>query len=595
MSPTWTTAIADWRERLTDRRELIPFDPLFPDEAAAAWAIFESLTLTDVAGKPTFGQVARPWIRKFVEAIFGSYDAETGRRLIQYYMLLIAKKNSKSTLAAGVMVTALVRNWRESGEFYVLAPTKEVAENSYTPAADMAREHPVLRTILKPCAGRVIEHRNTGATLKVVAADSETVSGKKTIGLLVDELWLFGKRASAGNMLLEAEGGLASRPEGFSIYLSTHSDSPPQGVFKEKLDEFRAIRDGKIADAKKLPVLYEFPDPLLKDDKFRERQYWHITNPNLGASVDPEYLAGKMAEAERAGRAQLSGFYAKHLNVPIGQGLRADGWAGAELWQRRGDPSLSLAEILDRSELVTVGIDGGGLDDLLGLSIIGRERDTKRWLAWGCALISTIGIGRRKANAQDYLTFKRAGELIVFRFDLDVADLTDDDEALTELVCDALPAEKTTEGWTPDVAYVVGVIKDIHERGLLAKVGVDAMGIGTIVDALATAGITQDAELLYAVRQGIGLMGAFKTIERKLADGSFRHGGGPLLSWSVGNLRLIQTPTAVRVAREESGFGKVDVAMALANAGALMAANPELPSDASVYDADRGLLVLSAV
>ncbi len=587
--PVWSTAIPDWRERLIDSRPLIAMPPLFPIEAEAALEIFKSLQVVDVAGRPPFGDIGREWVFDFVRAVFGAYDVECGRRLIQYFLLLISKKNGKSTLAAAIMITALIRNWRESGEFYILAPTKEIADNSYTPAADMVRSHPVISSILKPSAGRVIEHRNTGAFLKVVAADSETVSGKKTIGLLVDEVWLFGKRSGAANMLIEAEGGLASRPEGFVIYLSTHSDAPPQGVFKEKLEEFRAVRDGKVIDPKKLPVLYEFPERLLKDNEFADRKYWHITNPNLGASVDPDYIAGKIAEARRSGRAQLASVFAKHLNVPIGQGLSADGWAGAELWDRRANPKLTLEEILDRCEVVTIGIDGGGLDDLLGLAVIGRERETKRWLAWGHALVSTIGVGRRKANANDYVAFKKAGELTVFKFDLDIADLSDGDEDLQELTADALPAEKSPEGWTPDVAQVVAIIKNIHDRGLLAQVGVDAMGIGTIVDALAQVGITQDENLLLGVRQGIGLMGAFKTVERKLADGSFAHNGGPLLAWNVGNLKLIQTPSAVRVAREESGLGKVDVAMALFNAAALMAANPE-PAG-SVYTADRGLIV----
>jgi phage terminase large subunit-like protein len=53
-----------------------------------------------------------------------------------------------------------------------------------------------------------------------------------------------------------------------------------------------------------------------------------------------------------------------------------------------------------RSEVVNISIDGGGLDDLLGVALIGREKTTKRWLGWAHALISDTGIERRKANIE---------------------------------------------------------------------------------------------------------------------------------------------------------------------------------------------------
>ena len=411
----WSTACLDWQERIVARpqRSLIPFDPLFPGQAEAALDIFRSLRIVDAAGRPTFGEVARPWIMDFVAAIFGAYDEETGRRLIQYFFMLISKKNGKSTLAAGIMVTALIRNWRDSGEYYILAPTKETADNSYKPARDMIMADPDLCSILKPSAGRVIEHRNTGAFLKVVAADSETVSGKKTIGLLIDELHLFGKRANASSMILEATGGLASRPEGFVIYLSTQSDSIPAGVFAQKLQEFRDIRDGKVVDPGSLPIIYEYPQAWHDAAAYLNPETWRITNPNLGASVNAGYLTDQLAKAQLAGRAQVNGFLAKHVNVEIGLGLRADRWAGAEYWERRTDPTLTKEVLLARSEVVIPGVDGGGLDDLMGLSLLGRDRETKEWLAWSHGWCHRGVLERRKSIAPLLLDFERAGELTI--------------------------------------------------------------------------------------------------------------------------------------------------------------------------------------
>lgn len=611
--PVWTTACPDWEKWIVERRSLLPFEPQFPEEAEAALKVYRDLILVDVAGRPTMQQACLPWAFDLPRALFGSYDPDSGRRLIRYYFEFVAKKNSKSTRAAGIMVTALIRNWRESGEFYILAPTKEIADNSYIPARDMVNADPGLKAILKPSAGRVIEHRNTGAFLKVVAADSETVTGKKTIGLFVDELWLFGYRAAAETMLNEIEGGLASRPEGFVIYNSTQSNRPPAGVFEQKLSRFRDIRDGKLIDPTSLPLLHEFPKELITSGAYKKPENWYIPNPNLTKSVDVEYIRHKLEEATRAGKASVVDIEAKHLNVQVGMAHRADGWAGALVWDRGvekkpdGSPYASgewLEEILRRCEVVTVGLDGGGLDDLLGVAIIGRERETQRWLGWAHGFVSTIGVERRKANAPEYVKFLRAGELTVFRFAADDAGLSPDadndeassqkdesQEAVYELVAAAIEPDPTPGALPPDIRFVVDLVKRIRDLGLLAQVGVDAAGIGAIVDALAEIEITQDSETLDAVRQGIGLMGAIKTIERKLSDRSFRHAFQVLLTWCASNLKIIQTPTAMRVARDEAGFGKVDPAMALFNAAHLMSLNPTVANGPSVYE-KKEMLVL---
>jgi phage terminase large subunit-like protein len=542
----WSTACVDWGERIVSGDPLIPFDPLFEEEAEAGLRIFRDLRIVDAAGSPTIGEACRPWVHQFAGQIFGSYDAEAGRRLIRYFFLLVSKKNSKSTIAAGIMLTALLRNWRLSGEYYILAPTKEVADNSYYPARDMVNADEELKAILR-CQDnyRTITHRNTGAFLKVVAADNEVVAGKKTIGLFVDELWLFGKKANARNILSEATGGLASRPEGFVIYASTQSDTMPSGVFDSTVKRFRAIRDGELLDPKSLGALYEFPDAMLKSGEFLDRKNWYITNPNLGASVDIEYLLEQQEKAEREGKPSVVSWMAKHLNVEITQGLRSDGWSGANQWQHGAEPGLTLQEVLNRSEVVIVGIDGGGLDDLLGVAVLGREKGTQRWLSWAHAFISPAGWERRKLNWTVYEDFIVEGTLTK------VDNLPDDITAVVDIAAQCLQAKK------------------------LNSVACDPYGIGAIVDALAKIGITEDNGLLKGVRQGVALMGAIKSVERKLADGSFKHGGKKLMAWCATNAVVKLTGTGMMIERDASGAGKIDPLVATFDAAVIMGLNPE--------------------
>jgi phage terminase large subunit-like protein len=216
-------------------------------------------------------------------------------------------------------------NWRQSAELLILSPTKEIADNSYKPIRDFIKADEELQRLLKvQDYFRTITHLETGATLKVVAADSDTVSGKKASFVFVDELHEFGKQAKASNMLLEATGGLTSRPEGFVIYATTQSAEPPAGVFKTKLTYARKVRDGEVTDPKFLPLIYEFPDAMLKAKAYEDLRNAYVTNPNWGASVDVERVTQLRSQAKEEGENEFREFLAKHLNVEIGLNLRSD-------------------------------------------------------------------------------------------------------------------------------------------------------------------------------------------------------------------------------------------------------------------------------
>ena len=541
---SWSTSCPDWEQKIVKGKSLIPCEPLFPHEAEMALEVFKSLIVTDVIGQPTMGEITRPWVFEFVASIFGAYSEDDSRRLIREFFLLIPKKNSKSTLAAFIMLTALIMNDRGSAELIILAPTKEVADNSFNPIRDAIKADDELSELLNISEHtKTITHRSTNATLKVVAAESNTVGGKKASWILIDELHLFQKNAGAASMFREATGGLASRPEGCVIYLTTQANEQPCGVFKQKLDYARDVRDGIKENNKFLPLIYEFPKQWIEDGEHLKKENFHIPNPNYGTSVDPVQLEDDFDQSRDGEETDFRDFLAKRLNVEIGINLRANRWAGAEYWLDQSK-EIKLEQLIEQSEVITLGIDGGGLDDLLGFSALGRlKADPRIWWLWNHAWANKVALERRKENIPKYQDFEDEGSLTI--------------------------VEKVGE----DIDDLALIAKQVYDSGKLNKIGLDPLGLGGLLDGLLDVGIPQES--MFAVPQGHKLMGYIMTTERKLAEGNLYHAGQDLMTWCAGNARVVMVGNGMRITKQDSGIGKIDPLIATFNAVALMSLNPE--------------------
>lgn len=554
--PAWSTAVLDWEERIVNRQSLIPDLPLYDPVAEKALRIFKRLRIPDLIGKPTYGEKSEQWVFDFVRAIFGSYDPETKTRMIREFFLLVPKKNTKSAIAAAIIVVAAIMNERPEAELVLIAPTQKVSGIAFKQAKGIINADPKLQAIfhIKDHKKEIL-HRDTEAVIMILSADGDVVTGSKATYVLVDETHVLGSKEKAPEIFLELRGGLASRPEGFFLQITTQSKKRPVGQFKKELEKARAVRDG-LMNLPVLAVLYEFPQEKPKkggkrpdaegNEPWRDPKTWGQVNPNLGVSVQVDYLLDEYNTALKDGPDSVALFASQHLNVEIGRGLTQDRWAGSLLWDDASAGKMTFEEFLDLCEVVVGGVDGGGMDDLLGLAFVGRLKDQTGWICWCHAWAHEIVLTRRKEIKPELLDLEKDGDLTICEYP------------------------------TQDVDEVTAYFKQVLDRGLFPEkraIGLDPAGVAAIIDALQLVGITDDQ--LSGVSQGYMLNGAIKGTERKLFDGSLHHADQPLMDWCVGNAKTEARGNATMVTKAVSGSAKIDPLMALFSGVSLMSLNPE--------------------
>jgi phage terminase large subunit-like protein len=462
---------------------------------------------------------------------------------------MTAKKNGKTTYSGATMLIALLMNTRPRAEFLLIAPTVMVADLCFQQCIGMIegagflREDADVRMKVQEHL-RTITDLDTGAKLRIKSFDASVLTGTKASAYLVDELQEVARSPDALRVLGQLNGGMVSNPESFRIYIFTQSDQPPVGVHRSELNSARATRDGKIS-SDILPVLYEFPDDMIASGEWRDPQHWWMVNPNYGRSLTIDRLVEDWERAQNAGDDEQRRWQSQHLNIEVGMSNRDNAWSGAADWQACGDQGLSLDVLLLRCEVVTLGYDEGGQDDLLGFAVLGRDAKTRQLLLWSHAWCCDKALERRKGEASRWRDFAARGELTI------VPQMSD------------------------GLRQVADLIQRVDKSGKLPAanaIGVDAYGGVSLSDELAVRGIAQ--ERLAGVPQGWKLNSSIRTMERKLAEGAITHGASTLMDYCVSNAKIEVHGNAISITKAASGSAKIDPLIAAFCALHMMNLNP---------------------
>lgn len=543
----------DWWDRIQAGQVPMASVPLNEDRAARALVFFERLRLPDVPGTPRLTDACGEWFKEIMLAFLASEDPETGRKLVWELLCMVPKKSSKSTYTAALALTALYLNDVPNGQMLLIGPSQNISQRLYKQARDMIQLDPALRDLFKTTDNvKLIKHRTNGTELQVKTFDTGIVTGEIPLLTIIDELHLLGRAAKAQAVLQQIRGGGITKNRAQVMFITTQSDKRPAGVWKSELTKAREIRDGKGGNNPiMLPILYEFPEAQQKDEHFwRDTGNWRLVLPNLGYSIDEDALHDDYENNGSASTDAERIWASQHLNIEIGIGMLDDRWIGADFWEECADETLTLTSLIERSEVITAGIDPGGQDDLLAFSVIGREEGTGNWLHWARLWAHPIIFKKRPIIASQLRDFEKQGDFFT----------------VNDLIADGY-------------GHVADLCIRLRDTGKLAEgfcIGIDPAGKGAnlATDALEQAGFDRMKEL-YGVTQGFRLSNVAASTAMLLQAGSFRHADQDIMAWCVENTRMEERANGEIPTKAESGKGKIDGLMSLFDAAELMSWHPE--------------------
>jgi phage terminase large subunit-like protein len=243
-----------------------------------------------MGGKPFILEL---WQKALIAATFGIIHKIDNTRKYQEVLFIVARKNGKSTLAAGIGLYLMVADNEPGADIFACATKKDQAKLIWLEAKRMVKKSPVLLKRIKPLVSEMVSEFND-SSFKPLGADSETLDGLNVHGAMLDEIHAW-KTKDLYDVIVD---GTTSRDQPL-IFITTTAGTIRESIYDIKYDEAELVINGYsdengYKNERLLPIVYE----LDNRSEWTDDVNYLKANPGLGTIKKTDQLQAKVDKAK---------------------------------------------------------------------------------------------------------------------------------------------------------------------------------------------------------------------------------------------------------------------------------------------------------
>lgn len=430
----------------------------------------------------------QPWQKFILCCLFGWKRRDSGRRKYRKAYIKIPRKNGKSVLAAIIGLWMFAMDGEFGAEVYSGATTEKQAWEVFRPAKLMVERSPELK--------EAVGCQVWAKSISVPADGSrfEPIIGKPGDGsspscAIVDEY----HEHDTPDLVDTMETGMGARDQPLLLQITTAGYNVASPCYDQEL-EARNVLDGAFD----LPELFAIMYGLDDGDDWADPAALEKANPNLGVSVDLEFLQAQQRQAV-LNPSQQNRFRTKHVNEWCSA---KTAWMNLVWWRGCADQALRPADLTGCPAWLVV--DLASKIDVAVLLLIFRNRiaGVDHYYLFPRFYLPEDTISEPGPNAQAYQRWHREGLLTA------------------------------TDGAEIDFDLIRDDAKKLMSEFDVQEVVFDPWRATQLAHQLA-----EDGAVTVEYRQTVQLMsGPMKELESAVKSMRVHHDGNPVLMWMAGNV-----------------------------------------------------------